>query len=88
VIVTCEECQKTYDDAECFTFCPHDPFMDPVDLERKKRAIQIFDTRKTYKVKDSERKGTITSVDYKGFVSLSGGSIYEVYDPMSLEETE
>ena len=90
MIVICDKCQLEYDDARRLTICPHDKLLPDEDMERKIKALQIFDSRKTYRVKGSgdELVGTISSVDAFGYVSLSCGDINEVYDPSCLEEVE
>lgn len=87
MIVTCSTCSKVYDDALCFTFCPHNQFISSTDAARKDAAIKTFDGRKRYRVKGTSIEGCVTSIDAFGYVSLdSQPDIYRVYDPTELEE--
>ena len=41
MIVTCNDCDRTYDDARRWTTCPHDPLMSDHDLEQKDAGIAL-----------------------------------------------
>lgn len=84
--VTCPTCKLEYDDARCLTFCPHLPLASDEILDRKDLAFKVFDSRKLYKVKNTGIVGRVSSIDYRGMVSLDPGSLYDVYDPNDLEE--
>lgn len=43
MLVTCEQCQAEFDDADCNTICPHPLIMPAEDLERKKLAISLIE---------------------------------------------
>lgn len=86
MIVTCQECQKEYDDALCFTFCPHNQFISEEAAKRKDHAFKVFDSRKKYRVKGTEIIGEVASIDHFGMVSFRGRDLYEVFDPFELEE--
>lgn len=86
MITTCEECQKIYDDAICFTYCPHPQFIDEEVAKRKDYAVKVFDSRKKYRVKGTEIVGEVSSIDYLGYVSLSSESLWITHDPFLLEE--
>lgn len=42
MIVTCPDCKTRFDDAVRLTYCPHRELMPAVDLERKKRALELI----------------------------------------------
>ncbi len=67
--VTCENCDACYDDARCWTYCPHDRFISDEDVARKDLAYSLvgkqllFDGAPTY-VEAISGRGM---VDIKGF---------------------
>lgn len=66
---TCEDCQRTYDDALCWTYCPHDRFISDEAAARKDLACSLlgkrllFDGAPTY----VEAINQVGMVDVKGF---------------------
>lgn len=88
MVVTCVNCKLTYDDAECLTFCPHAALAPKEVLNRKDQAYKVFDSKKKYRVKETDLVGRVTSIDHLGYVSLSSGSMWITYDPFTLEEVK
>jgi hypothetical protein len=75
MVTTCPTCATTYDDAVCFTTCPHDRFLSDEDARRKDRAIQLLGKV----VLLPAAVGRVTSVTAVGFVRLEG--IEGEFDP-------
>lgn len=86
MIRTCDECGEAYDDARRWTICPHRDLLPEQDMNRKIKAIEIFDSRKSYRVKGTQIVGEITSVDAVGMVTLQGQPWLDLFDPFDLEE--
>lgn len=42
MIVTCEDCKLSYDDARMLTYCPHDAFLSEFDAAMKDGAMQLI----------------------------------------------
>lgn len=70
MIVKCEYCFLTYDDAQKFTFCPHDYLMPLEDLERKKLAIKLLSRRVKFHHEPDSVSHKIQSITYKGMIIL------------------
>lgn len=85
----CLDCNKEYDDVRCLTYCPHDPLMPDEDMERKIYALKIFDCKKEVaSKKDPNIHGFVTSVGYKGHITLSGFKWDEEFDALDFEVKE
>ena len=74
MIVTCDKCHASYDDAECSTICPHELLMPREDLERKKLALKIIGKRVRFRhmVYDVGPSYRVSSVAWDGMVELEG----------------
>ena len=74
MIVTCNKCRASYDDAERLTYCPHDLLMPREDLERKKQALKIIGKRVRFRhmVYDVGPSYRVSSVSWNGMVGLEG----------------
>jgi hypothetical protein len=73
VNVVCIKCCAVYDDAECWTICPHELFMPREDLERKKRALEIIG--KKVRFRHQSEKGPdylVQCVCWNGMIELEG----------------
>jgi hypothetical protein len=80
MIRICEKCQVEYDDAEQFTFCDHPPLMPEEDMKRKKKAIELFTSRK--KVRIGDVVGELTSIDAVGMITIQGQPWLTLFDPL------
>jgi hypothetical protein len=71
--VTCPSCGKQYDDAERFTFCPHDLIMPASELAQKDLALSLMGKPLAFAHRP-EGVGPlkIQSVSYCGMVTLEG----------------
>ena len=70
----CDDCQASYDDARCVTYCPHDEFISAIDAARKDHATQLIHKklRFAHEVATGPDR-TIQSIDHKGYVTLAHG---------------
>jgi hypothetical protein len=74
VNVTCKDCGKRYDDADCNTICPHPLIMSMPDLLRKKAAIAIMGKRVRFAhMPDKpENYRNIMAIGWNGMITLAG----------------
>ena len=77
----CDKCKKAYDDAKQSTVCNHADLLPSEDFTRKDAAYHL--NGKTVKVKSSGRTGTVTSMDWDGYLAVDGEG---KFDPSELEE--
>ena len=70
---TCLICQLSYDDADCYTICPHEPLMSLAQREQKKLAISLLgkDLR-FHHMTPQNPTYRIISINYEGMVNLDG----------------
>ena len=70
---TCLICQSSYDDADCYTICPHEPLMSLAQREQKKLAISLLgkDLR-FHHMTPQDPIYRIESIDWEGMVILRG----------------
>lgn len=68
--VTCPKCKSEYDDAQCFTFCPHQMFMSRVDLERKIAALELIGKDVRFNHLTDNDKFRIRGVTWDGMVLI------------------
>ncbi len=68
--VTCGTCDKTYDDAECVTICPH-WIVSREDLDRKDAAMKLLGKKVRFR-NDTEVDYPVDSVSWNGLVKLKG----------------
>ena len=86
MIRRCEKCTVAYDDATCWTICPHEPFISDRDARRKDLAFSL--TQKTVRYKGSEDTLHIQSIDSRGYVTFRERGMEGEYDPTGLEVVE
>jgi hypothetical protein len=73
--VKCNSCGKDYDDAECWTICPHHLFMARADLDRKKLALSLLGKWLVFNHRPAGvPPAQITSIGWNGMISLAGMS--------------
>ena len=71
--VTCADCDACYDDALCWTYCPHDQFMTKEVAARKDAAVALLGTRVVFVYAPAnEPPRRVQSVAYDGMVTLVG----------------
>ncbi len=73
MIVCCDRCAKHYDDAECWTVCPHNPLMSKENMDQKKLAISLLG--KEVRFAHDENNPTwyrIQSMGWNGMLTLEG----------------
>lgn len=68
----CSGCGQRYDDARCLTYCPHNPFMAPDDLERKDLGLNLLGKKVRFAHHDQGPYRRVVSVGWNGMVSLEG----------------
>lgn len=71
--VTCRHCQLSYDDAERFTFCPHDRLKPLDDQQRHELALSLMSEGLAVRFNHQATTGPdhrITAVALSGMVSL------------------
>jgi hypothetical protein len=78
---TCEKCSVTYDDAVCWTICPHERFINDSDRRRKDLAFSLSGSPVRYK--DKEEVLHIQSIDSRGFVTFR--EMKGQFDPKGLQ---
>jgi hypothetical protein len=69
---TCEMCHRTYDDAACWTFCPHEEVLTPSLRAQKDLAISLFGHHLRW-AHDTDLTGDVVhveSMNYSGMVTL------------------
>lgn len=70
--VTCSDCRKRYDDAERFTFCPHERFMSEDMLARKVAGLALLGKRVTFNHMPDAEGWRVSSCGWDGSLSLEG----------------
>jgi hypothetical protein len=70
MIRTCESCQAVYDDAERYTYCPHDRFMSAEDLEQKKAGIALIGKQIHFAHQPGGPLYRVRSVGWNGMVTI------------------
>jgi hypothetical protein len=66
---TCPQCKTVYDDAKCWTYCPHDRFISDEDAARKDAAFKILG-KHVYFAGTPEKTYVVTSISGTGMVTL------------------
>lgn len=68
----CRLCNKDYDDAECWTTCPHELLMPREDLERKAAAFDLLlkSPQVRFNHLTDQDAMRIQSITWDGFINL------------------
>ena len=74
MIVTCPDCGATYDDADCWTICPHRQFLCGEDAQRKKAALKLIGKLVRFANEPEGPWGRVQFVTWDGMVGIEGGS--------------
>jgi hypothetical protein len=68
---TCDSCARVYDDAKCWTYCPHDQFLSDESLAQKDLANRLCGKRLRFNhMPDGNLY--IESVNWEGMVTIKG----------------
>jgi len=72
MIVTCQKCRRSYDDAKCWTYCPHDQFISDRAAKQKDLAFQMSGKRLRFNRDPDGKIGTydICSIGHDGMITL------------------
>lgn len=94
MIVTCPKCNLNYDDARCFTTCPHYPLMSDSDMDRKDAGIDLLNRARGRHVRfidglqlhpdfpqSADGRYTIQWMRWDGWVGLADTGNEWVYPP-------
>ena len=71
MIRECEKCHASYNDATCWTICPHERFISDSDAQRKDRAFSLCG--KLIRVLEGNHRGEVCrvrSIDSLGYVTV------------------
>jgi hypothetical protein len=75
MIKTCDDCKWTYDDAKCWTYCPHLQFVSNEMAAQKDLAFSLIGKRLRFThMPDGDLR--IESINAEGMVSIKGMSGY------------
>lgn len=69
---TCTTCQATYEDAECWTLCPHERFISPLAAAQKDAAFQLLHKTLVFNHQPEGPEFRVTSINHIGMVTLDG----------------
>lgn len=72
MLVMCNDCGTTYDDAERLTFCPHRRLMPADDLEQKKRGLALIGQHVSFAHQPDGPTYFVNAVGWNGVVTLAG----------------
>jgi hypothetical protein len=70
MIVKCESCLATYDDADRLTYCPHDMIMAADDLEQKKTALALLEHDICFAHMPDGPTHRVQTIGWNGMVTL------------------
>lgn len=70
MMVTCADCNLSYDDADRSTICPHDLIMPIDDLVQKKLALDLCEKDICFAHQPDGPMHRIQSVNWNGMVTL------------------
>lgn len=73
MITICSTCHLRYDDALCWTICPHERFISDEDAARKDLACSLFGKKLRFNHMASGAL-EVQAIDYKGMVTIKGMS--------------
>lgn len=68
--VRCASCHQDYDDARCWTFCPHEAFLSPELFAQKDLACSLLGKAICFAHMPHGERFRVTSVDYEGMVTI------------------
>jgi hypothetical protein len=71
MMVLCQTCQSTYDDADRLTYCPHEPIMPPEDLAQKKAGLALLERDICFAHQPDGPVHRVRSVGWNGMVTLA-----------------
>lgn len=74
MIVECSKCSREYDDAVCWTFCPHEPFITEEIKRQKDLAFRLLGKKVKFRAPLPCEPTRITSIGRDGMVELEGWS--------------
>ena len=66
----CGNCKAIYDDAGQLTFCPHDPIMDPSDLQQKDAGLALIGKTIRFAHQPDGPDHSVQSVGWNGMLTL------------------
>lgn len=81
MIVTCHDCQKSFDDARRSTICPHDQFLPDDLIEQKDLAISLIGKDLCFAHEPTGPRYRIQSVSFDGMVTLAGDKMVGEFAP-------
>ena len=70
--IDCRYCGKRFDDARCWTICPHESLMSDKHLNQKDRAMKLLGKAVVFNHMPDEKPRRIESITWDGMVSVSG----------------
>ena len=68
----CDVCHKEYDDAERFTFCPHERFMSKAEAAQKDKGIALIGHNVRFAHTEGPPYYRVQSCGRTGMVTLDG----------------
>lgn len=69
MLITCEKCQLPFDDAVCWTVCPHERFISPENAAQKDAGMKLLGKRVRF-AHMKEAAGFVNSMGHDGMVTL------------------
>lgn len=70
MMTECSNCKKIYDDAVCYTFCPHDRFMSDRDLKQKDDALALIGKKLCFAHQLEGPTHRVRSIGWNGMITL------------------
>ena len=71
MIVTCKTCLIVHDDAQQYTYCPHDKFLSDDQARQKDLGLALIGKEVWFAHLQKGDKHCVTSVNFEGMVSIS-----------------
>jgi len=88
--VTCRDCLRVYDDAERWTYCPHERFMSVETLKQKDLGLSLLGKWVRFRhQKPDSSLFLVMAVNWEGMVSLNemAGEFHpDLFVPIDLQE--
>ena len=73
VIVTCPDCREVFDDARCWTVCPHNKLMSDENMDQKIKGLALLGKMVVFANQPPGAAPTrVVSVGWNGMVTLDG----------------